>query len=152
MFGSLQFNDVFAVLDGVHASTLTAGTAKLTAAIDLTKHRKVLFVVDTGTLGTSGTLDFQVQGSLTSAGSYTLIPNTAITQLVVASNNTNYVLVEVSASKIADLGLGYLWLKGSLLAGTANSTSACLVFGFVDHYGQAADNNAATVVQVLTLT
>lgn len=152
MFGALQFNDVFAVLDAVHVGTATAATPKLTAAIDLSKFRKVVFIVDSGTLGSSGTLDFQVTGATTSGGSYTPIPGTAITQLVKASNDSNYAVVEISANKIEDLALGYNWIKGSLLAGTANSTSAVIALGFVTHYGPAGDNNATSVAQVLALT
>src|SRR4051794_12619925 len=109
--------------DGIHSASQST-SEKLTGAVDLSKFPQVLFVVDVGVEGTSATVDFQVKGSATSGGTYTAIAGTAITQFVKASNDNNYALVLVTAEKVQALGLGYKFVKGSLLPGTAASQAA----------------------------
>ena len=80
------FTEALAVAaDGIHSASQSA-SEKLTGPVDLSKFRQVLFVIDSGTLGASGTLDFQVKGSNASGGTYTAISGTAITQLVKATD------------------------------------------------------------------
>lgn len=134
--------------DGIHSASQSAAE-KLTGAVDLAKFPQILFIVDSGTLGASGTLDFQVKGATTSGGSYTAIPNTAITQLVVASNNNQYALVLVTAEKINSLGLGYTFVKGSLLPGTAAANSAVIVLGSDVPFEPASNSNVSTVAQTV---
>lgn len=145
-----RLTESLAVFDGIHSASQTA-SEKLTAAVDLSKVREVLFIIDSGTLGASGTLDFQVKGSLTAAGSYVAIPASAITQLVVASNNNNYSLVSVRTETIQALGLNYAFIKGSLVPGTAASNSSVVVLGAVGRYEPISLQNAATVVQKLNV-
>jgi hypothetical protein len=145
MFGSNhRLNDIVAVLDGIHAASQTT-SEKLTAAVDLSKFGRVVFLIDNGTLGVSGTLDFQVKASATSGGTYTAVPLTAIAQQLVATDNNKYLVVDVDVAKIADLNLGYAWIKGSLVPGTAAAISSVTVLGVATAYGPASTYNAATV-------
>lgn len=150
MHSTAYFKDTVTVLDGIHAASQSAAE-KLTAAIDLSKYRKVVFIVDSGVLGASGTLDFQVKGATTSGGTYTAITGTAATQLVKATDDGKYVTVEVSGEKVADLALGYKWIKGSLLPGTAAAVSNVVALGFLRGYEPASADNAATVAQQIQL-
>jgi hypothetical protein len=136
--------------DGIHSASVSTSGAT-TGAVDLSKFRKVLFVIDTGTLGTSGTLDFQVTGSATSGGTYTAIPNTAITQIVKASGDNKYAIVEVDSGKVGALNLGYLFIKGSLTPGTAAANSAVFVLGAYTRFEPASAQNPAAVVQTVVL-
>lgn len=149
-FTNIRLNESVALLDGIHALLQTA-SEKLTASIDLSKFDRVVFIIDTGTLGASATMDFQVKASNLTAGTYTAVPSTAITQLVKATDDNKYAVVDVDVTKIADLNLGYKWLKGSLLPGTASCTSSVVVLGLGTGYGPASAVNATTVAQVLTL-
>src|SRR5690242_19518828 len=106
MYTELLTDALAIAADGIHSAS-QAASEHLTSAIDLATYPQALFIVDSGTLGASGTLDFQVKGSSTSGGTYTAISGTAINQLVVASNNNQYALVLVTAEKINALGLGY---------------------------------------------
>lgn len=132
--------------DGIHSASQSA-SEKLTGAVDLSKFSKVLFIVDSGTLGASGTLDFQVKGSTASGGTYTAISGTAITQLVVASNNNEYALVSVDSEAV--LALGYNFLKGSLVPGTAAANSAVIVLGAMNRFEPTNNQNATTVTQTV---
>lgn len=134
--------------DGIHSASQST-SEKLTAAVDLSKWRQVLFVIDTGTLGTSGTLDFQVKASNLVGGTYTAIPSTAITQCVVATDNNKYVEVSVRTEAVNALGLNYAFLKGSLLPGTAASNSAVIVLGEATRFEPASDSDDATVKQIV---
>lgn len=136
--------------DGIHSASQST-SEKLTGAVDMQKFNRVVFLIDSGTLGTSGTLDFQLKGSTTSGGSYTAISNTAITQLVKASNDNNYVYVEISQEQA--LLAGYRYIKGSLVPGTAASNSAVIVLGALARHEPASTRfNPAVVVQTVALT
>jgi hypothetical protein len=136
--------------DGIHSAS-QAASEHLTGAVDLAVFPQVLFIIDSGTLGASGTLDFQVKASSTAGGTYTAVPGTAIDQLVVASNNNQYALVLVTAEKINALGLGYRFVKGSLVPGTAAANSAVVVIGALNRFEPTASQDASTVVQTLAL-
>lgn len=138
------------IADGIHAASQSA-SEKLTGAVDMSKVRRVYFLIDTGTLGSSATLDFQVKGATTSGGSYSAISGTAITQLVKASNDNNYAVVEVSAEKVQ--AAGYNFIKGSLVPGTAACTSAVVVLGAYGTYEPMSTHfNNAALVQTVALT
>lgn len=134
--------------NGIHSAS-QAASEQLTAAVDLSKWRQVMFLIDSGTLGASGTLDFQVKGSTASGGTYTAIPNTAITQCVVATDNNKYVIVSVRTEAVNALGLNYAFIKGSLLPGTAASNSAVIVLGEAGRFEPMANSNDATVKQIV---
>jgi len=143
------FSEAVAVAaDGIHSASQST-SEKLTGAVDLSKFRQVLFLIDSGTLGASGTLDFQVKGATTVAGTYTAIPGTAITQLVKATDDNKYAIVVVTAEKVSALGLNYAFLKGSLTPGTAASNSAVVVLGESVRHEPASTGNATSVAQTV---
>jgi len=137
--------------DGIHSASQST-SEKLTGAVSLATFPQVLFVVDTGTLGASGTLDFQVKGATSSGGTYAAIGGTAITQLVKASNDYQYAIVLVTAEKVNALGLGYTHVKGSLVPGTAAANSTVIVLGASTRFEPAnASNVSGKVAQTLAL-
>ncbi|WP_406699242.1 hypothetical protein V5E97_10230 [Singulisphaera sp. Ch08] len=145
------FTEALAVAaDGIHSASQST-SEKLTGPIDLSKFRQVLFVIDSGTLGASGTLDFQVKGATTAAGSYAAISGSAITQLVKATDDNKYAVVMVTAEKVQALGLNYAFIKGSLLPGTAAANSAVVVLGELARFEPTSSNNATTVAQTVSL-
>ncbi|SIN70743.1 hypothetical protein SAMN05444166_0290 [Singulisphaera sp. GP187] len=145
------FTEAVAVAaDGIHSASQSAAE-KLTGAVDLAKFRQVLFIIDSGTLGASGTLDFQVKGSATAAGTYTAIPNTSITTLVKATDDNKYAVVGITAEKVSALGLNYGFIKGSLLPGTAAANSAVVVLGELTRFEPASDSDATQVAQIVSL-
>ena len=137
--------------DGIHAASQSA-SEKLTGAVDLLKFKRAYFLIDTGTMGSSATLDFTVKASATSGGSYTAVSGSAITQLVKATDDNKYAIVEVSSEKILAAGSTYRYIKGSLTPGTAACTSAVIVLGSLVNYEPASQYNATTVAQTVALT
>lgn len=136
--------------DGIHSASQST-SEKLTGAVDLSKFRKVMFIIDSGTLGASGTLDFQIKGATTSGGTYTAITGTSITQLVKATDDNKYSIVTITAEKVSSLGLNYAFIKGSLLPGTAAATASVTVLGEATRFEPAVDSDATTVAQVLNV-
>jgi hypothetical protein len=136
--------------DGIHAASQSTAE-KLTAAVDLSKWRKVFFLIDAGVLGTSATLDFQIKGSTAVGGTYTAISGTAITQLVKATDDGKYAVVTITAEKVWALGLGYKFVKGSLLPGTNASLASVHVLGESGRFEPVVANDATAVAQVLNV-
>jgi hypothetical protein len=131
----------------IQPQAITAGaTGVLTAAIDMANYEKVMAVLLTGTLGTSGTLDFHAEASATSGGTYATITGKEATQLVKASNDNDIVIIEVTQADVAELSKRYV--KFNAIAGTANATSGVLVLGVPRHY-DADLVDSADIVQVV---
>lgn len=135
-----QLSQKLAVVGRIAAAAQAAGNY-LTGAIDVSKGRRWLFVVDAGTPGGGGTIDFQVRGATSSGGSYTAISGTSITQLTA----TGVALVEVTAEAIQGLNLGYTFIKGSLTVGTATSPVSVIAYSALPRYEPNSANNIAGV-------
>ena len=149
MYGNLS--ERLAVVATVDPDVLTAA-AHTTDEIDMQKWERVLFIIQAGTLGSSATLDFVVNGGASSnAGSHsTAITGTAITQLTQAgSDSDKQVLVEVSAEQVASQGLRYI--EGVATVGTASSDGAIIVLGLHKDYSTAADYDLATVDEIISV-
>jgi hypothetical protein len=138
--------------DGLHAVSEAAGTYS-TSAVNLQKFRKVLFVIDTGSMGSSATIDFQVKAATTSGGSYSAVPGTSITQATQAGSNGNkWVFVEVSADHLQNaMGGSYQYLKGALTVGTAACVCNVLVLGALGGHEPASDSKDASLLQTVVL-
>ncbi len=116
-----------------------AAATYTTDEIDMSEHQRVLFVVMAGTLGSSGTLDFSVNGDSASGGGFaTAITGKAITQLTQAgSDSDKQVVVEVTSEEVGAQGLRYI--QGSLVIGTAASDAAVLAIAGGNRYNPATD-------------
>lgn len=131
----------------IQPQAITAGaTGVLTGAIDMANYEKVMAVLLTGTLGTSGTLDFHAEASTASGGTYATISGKEITQLVKASNDNDLAIIEVTQADVAALGKRYV--KFNAIAGTANATSAVVVLGVPRNY-DADLVDSADIVEVV---
>jgi hypothetical protein len=143
-----KINDALTVVDVIDAQTITAGaTGVLTAAIDMSKYSKLIAIISSGTLGSSGTLDGYFSQSTATGGTYYAITAKTFTQLVKASNDNDIVILELDRVDVA--AAGYAWVKLRLVAGTANSISGAVVLGVPANAGLASATNNADVVQIL---
>jgi hypothetical protein len=122
-----QLSQGLGVVGSIHSANQVVGSS-LTEAIDLSKGRRFLFVVDVGTVGASATVDFVVQGATTSGGTYTNIAATAVTTITA---NNKVAVVEVTAEQVQGLGLGYTFLKGKLTIGVAASQASVVAYSAV---------------------
>lgn len=149
MFGfEGRISDKLAVVGVVQPQAISFGaTGVLTAAIDMQDWKQLICVAQSGTLGTSGTLDVKAVASATSGGTYTALTGKSATQLVKATDDNKIVVVEVVQDDVAKVEKRYV--KFNLVAGTANATSGCIVLGVPASYGKASDNDLAAVAEIL---
>ncbi len=132
------------VLATLPSASQTTG-AKAVGPFTIKSMNRVLFIIDVGTLGSSATIDFQIQSSATQGGSYVLVPGTAITQITAGASNL--VLVELKMETLAILGVGP-WIKGVLTPGTAASQGSVIALGS-PKYSPGSDYNVVTPAQIL---
>jgi hypothetical protein len=134
-----------AVLQAVAPASLNT-TTNMTG-IDTSLHRKVLFIVQNGVLGTSATVDFKLQASATSGGTYADIGGKAITQMVKASDDSHIAKVEIMAS---EMPAGKPFVRGVLTTGTAASLVAVVALGGDERYEPASSYDNANVTQTVS--
>lgn len=117
--------------------------------IDMENFRRVLFIVQAGTLGSSATLDFGVYGDTASGGSYaTLITGKSITQLTEAGTDSDkQALVEVTAEEVAAQGLRYI--RGTMTVGTATSDAGVVALAGHARFQPASDLDLASVDEIV---
>lgn len=137
-----------ALLGVVSPVSQGAGTVN-TTVIDTSLFEKILFIVKTGVLGTSATVDFDVKADSTSGGSFTTsVTGKAITQLVKATDDSKQVLVEVDANALRAQNTNFRYLRGTVTVGTAASLVDVTVLGFSCTYCQASQFNLASVKEI----
>lgn len=137
-----------AVVGTVDPQTV-ANTEKLTDAVDMSKWQQVMFVLMLGDMA-SETIDFKLQESATSGGTYTDITGKAATQLAAhATNNDNkQIIINLKAQ---ELGAGKQFVKGRVITGGATGgPAAVLALGVAPRHGPASDSDLADVVQIVS--
>lgn len=117
--------------------------------IDMSLHRRVLFFVMAGTLGTSATLDFKVEASANSnMSSASDLTGKAITQLTQAGTDSDkQAIVEVTAAEVRDAGARYI--RGVLTIGTAGSDAGVLAVAGDARYQPASEYDLASVDEIV---
>lgn len=138
---------IVATIDPQDFTAGTSTTTLSTDVIDMSKYRRVAFLIAVGTLGTACTVDFTAYKGTVTATVTTSV--TAITQLTTADDN-NQVWVEIEAE---DLGPTNRYVKGALVltnGGAAdNEGVAVIALADVGRYGPASDGDLATVDEIV---
>ena len=144
----LKFHDKITVVGTVDPVSQSAGSVN-TDVIDLQKYHKVAFIVTTGVLGDSATVDFGIYGDTASGGSFTtLVTGKSITQIVKESGDNVQAIVEVNGNDLKIQGFRYV--RGKLTVGTAASLVAVTVLATEFNYGTADDNAIDSLVQIVS--
>jgi hypothetical protein len=105
-------------------------------AIDMAFHREVAFYVMAGDMASTATVDFRVEESATSGGTYTAISGKSITQLTEASTDDNKQAVVIVNS--AELGSGKRYIHGRLVIAAASCDAGVLALAARPRYTTAA--------------
>ena len=133
---------------GIAGPQTIANTAVLSSALDMSKFEEALFLLCLGDMAAE-TIDFKLQASATSGGTYADIPAKAITQLAASAtaNDNKQVLINLKAEKMPT---GTQFVKASAITGGATGGSACiLALGLRPRFGPASDDKLASVVQTV---
>jgi hypothetical protein len=133
------------VVEQYSPASIAASTV-LTGAIDMKNLRRVLFIIQTGVLGASATVDFKITGSATSGGTYADVTGRSITQIVKATGDNKIAILEVTAEQVG--AQGWRFIKGSLTIGTAASVVGVIALGDGLRYSDAGENDIAAVAEI----
>jgi hypothetical protein len=144
-FATEKMGERLPVVGQISPASYGAGT-QLTAAIDMANVRRVLFVIQTGVLGASATVDFKITGSATSGGTYADVTGRSITQIVKASGDNKLALLEVTAEQVG--AQGWRYIKGSLTVGTAASIVGVVALGDGLRTSEAGEFDVAAVAEI----
>jgi len=128
------------------------GTGTLTTGwIDMAQFQAIMAVIMAGTLGTSATIDAKLEQATDDSGTSAKdVDGSDITQLVKASNDDDQAIIECFAEDL-DIANGFSHVRLSMTVGTATSDAGALVLGMSPRYGPASDNDAATVVEIVSV-
>ncbi len=144
-FATEKMGERLPIVGQISPASYSAGT-QLTAAIDMANVRRVAFIVQTGVLGTSATVDFKITGSATSGGTYADVTGRSLTQIVKASGDNKLALLEVTAEQVG--AQGWRYIKGSLTVGTAASIVGVIALGDGLRTSEAGEFDLAGVVEI----
>lgn len=140
-----RLTEALAVLAQLAPANQTAA-AHAVGPFSIAEFGRVIFLINVGVLGSSATVDFKVQASATSGGTYADVSGTSITQIT--SGATNFVTVEVTREALMASSQGP-YIKGVLTVGTAASQAGVVALGAEPRYGPASDFNVVTPTQQL---
>lgn len=146
-----RLSQALAVVSCIDPDAYTTG-AVTGDIIDMSKHKRVMFIVMAGTLGSSATLDFSVKADYDSSmgGTATAITGKSITQLTQAGTDSDkQAIVEVTAEEVAATVVGGRYIQGTMTVGVA--TSDCGVVTLADHsrYAPASALDLASVDEIV---
>jgi hypothetical protein len=117
-----------------------------TGWISMAQFYALSFLLQTGVLGASATVDAKIQQATDNAGTGAKdVTGKAITQIVKATGDNKQAWVNVRGSDLDTTG-GFGWVTLSITVGTAASLIAVAAFG-VSKYQAASVLNPAAVVQ-----
>ena len=144
----MQYNEniseALAVLAQIAPQSMGTGTTNSTA-INTKLFRRIIAIVNIGTLGSSSAVNAQFVASSTQTGTYTAVSGTLCTN--VTTGSTNLVLIELRAETLAAAGAGP-WVKLQFNISTAASLVSAEVLGTAGYY-PSSDYDLVTPTQVL---
>ena len=143
-----RLSQALAVVGCIDPDAYTTG-AYTDDVVDMSKHARVMYIVQAGTLGASATLNFGVYGDTTSGGSFsTLITGKSITALTQAGTDSDkQAIVEVTGEEAKAQGFRYL--RGTLTVGVATSDVGVLIIADHSRYAPASELDLASVSEIV---
>lgn len=148
MFPNAKGSELLSVLATIDPASQAAGAAS-TGWVPVANYFGFLALVQTGVLGTSGTVDAKLQQALDSSGTGAKdISGKAITQIVKATGDNKQVLVNVKPEEL-DTVNGFGFVRVTVTVGVATSITSAQLLGVNPRYAPADVGNQAAVVQVI---
>lgn len=145
-----NLSEELAVVGTIDPASQSTGAVS-TDVINLATYSRMMFLIETGVLGTGATVDFKLQGSADGSTGWTDITGAAITQIVKASGDNAQAILEVSATYIKDQDSTFAYVKGVLTIGTAASIVGVIALAGRLSYSPASDWNLASCAAPVTV-
>lgn len=149
MNANLLPSDRCAVLGVIDPDVTTASTVT-TGWIAAKDFLTFMAIVMAGTLGSSATLDAKIEQASDGSGTGAKdVDGKAITQLTQAGTDSDkQAIINLRADDL-DVANGFTHFRLSMTVGTATSDAGAIVLGLDPVYGNASDNDAATVDEIV---
>jgi hypothetical protein len=149
MNSNLKPSAAVAVVGAIDPDANTAATYT-TGWVDMAKFGALLAVVMAGTLGASATLDAKFEQASDNAGTGAKdVTGKAITQLTQAGTDSDkQALINLFADDL-DINNGFTHARLSMTVATATSDCGAVLLGLYPVKGDASDNDAATVDEIV---
>ena len=147
---NIRASDRAAVVGVIDPDANTAGTLT-TGWINMANWGRIMATVMAGDLGASATLDAKLEQAQDGAGTGAKdITGKAITQLTQAGTDSNKQAIINCHREELDLANNFTHVRLSHTVAVATSDSGAIVQGFDPRYNTAADNDAATVDEIVS--
>lgn len=146
-----RLSEELAIVATIDPDAYTTGT-QTSDIIDMRYHKRVMFIVEAGTLGSSATIDFLVFGDSAAAmGTEVALTGKAITQLTEAGTDSDkQAIVEVTAEELASQIVGGRYIRGKPAIGTATSDAGMMALADRSRYTPASDYDLASVDEIVS--
>jgi hypothetical protein len=145
-FALEQLTQALTILGKLDPVSQSAATVTITD-LDIKLVRRLMFLIQVGSVGGAGTVDAKLRASKTSGGTYTDVTSSSITQ-VTTSNKV--VTIEVRDDQLENIvGAGYRYVQLSLTVGTNAVLISAIALGAEAEYKPAKANDIAAVAQRL---
>jgi len=139
-------------VDALHPVSKAAATY-LGTAVDMSYFGRIMYILDVGVFGSSATVDFQIQGSPTSGGTYAALTGKSITQMLAAGGNNLICKVGATAEDFGTATTAARWSKYQLIVGTAATLVNVIGLASVGRYkpedGASVGKEIAAVTQTI---
>jgi hypothetical protein len=111
-----QMTQKLSVIDVLNSQSVTNASVNSTVGVDMQKFRRVMFVIQCGSLGAAGTLDGRLQSSASStfASGVHNISGTNLTQITA---NNALATIEITADQVNFLNNGDRYVRLNLTGG-----------------------------------
>lgn len=145
-----RLSQELAIVATIDPDAYTTGT-QTSDIIDMRYHKRVMFIVEVGTLGSSATIDFVVFGDSAAAmGTEVALTGKSITQLTDAGTDSDkQAIVEITAEELASQIAGGRYVRGKLVIGTATSDCGTIALADRSRYSPASDFDLASVDEIV---
>lgn len=142
MYANARISEVIAVLATLDPASVAAGTVT-TGWVSGANFERFAAIIQTGTMGASGTIDAKLQQATDSSGTSAKdVTNKAITQIVKASGDNKQAIINLRADEL-DMNNSFSYFRLSVTVGTATSPlSAAIVAMNAKNYPASASNQA----------
>lgn len=146
---SEQLTQGLTVLAKLDPVSQAAGTTTPMTDIDMSLVRRLMIILQIGSVGASGTVDAKLRASKTAGGAYTDITGAAITQVTVSNK---VVTIEIRDDELPGIvGAGYRYVQLSLTIGANAVLVAGVALGGEAEHKPAKANDIAAVTQRLVV-
>lgn len=126
-----------------------AAGALTSSWVDMSQYRSVMAILQSGTLGTSGTLDFKLQQATDSSGTGNKdITGKAITQFVKASNDDDQAIINCKSEEL-DVQNDFAFVAMVHTMAVATGDSSAIMLGFDPVHHPANLNDLASVQEII---